>query len=828
MSYPIKHIASIINSKSAVEEEMLIQHLLIDSRRLVFPGSTLFFALKGPRRDGHSFIAELYEKGVRAFVVSEMQKKEDYPGAVFLQVADTLHALQLLATSHRKQFDLPVIGITGSNGKTIVKEWLNQLLEGEYNIVRSPKSYNSQIGVPLSVWLLNEKHNLAIFEAGISQAGEMDRLQRIIQPTIGIFTNIGEAHGENFLNVRQKVNEKLRLFTHVQTLIYCKDYPDIHEAVAALWQQLNKTNSQPFTIINWSTVSAASLQVLTIFKEEGHTLINASWREKLIQIKIPFTDDASVENAIHCWCTLLHLDISPERIEKKMSGLGAVAMRLELKNGINHCSVINDSYSADLNSLKIALDFLAQQPKHKKRTVILSDILQSGKSERELYHDVAHSLTQHQVNRLIGIGERIYQQQALFKQAGDMESIFYPSVDAFKKDFPHLVFKDETILIKGARVYEFEQIDRLLEQKVHQTILEVNLTALVHNLKQYQQQLSPGTKLMVMVKAFAYGSGSYEIASVLQYHKADYLAVAYADEAVELRKAGINLPIMIMNPDESAFDVMVQYNLEPELFSISLLKAFGNYLKAQGILQYPVHIELETGMNRLGFPESDIPQLIDILKGDSFKVQSLFSHLVASEDPQHDAFTRRQAELFLSMSRQVEKALSYPVLKHIANTSGISRHPDLQMDMVRLGIGLYGIDSGKKNLLEVSTLRSTVAQVRKLKEGETVSYGRRGVLLRDSIIATIRIGYADGYPRSLSNGAGKIWVRGRLAPIVGSICMDMTMIDVTDIPGVQEGDDVIVFGKELPVNQVAQWANTIPYEILTGVSQRVKRVYFEE
>jgi alanine racemase len=511
-----------------------------------------------------------------------------------------------------------------------------------------------------------------------------------------------------------------------------------------------------------------------------------------------------------------------------MAGLGAVAMRLELKNGINHCSVINDSYSADLNSFRIALDFLAQQPQHKKRTVILSDILQSGKSEKELYQEVAHSLIQHRVNRLIGIGERIYQQQALIKQAGDMEVIFYPSVDAFRKDFSHLVFKDETILIKGARVYEFEQIDRLLEQKVHQTILEVNLTALVHNLKQYQQQLSPGTKLMVMVKAFAYGSGSYEIASVLQYHKADYLAVAYADEAVELRKAGIHLPIMIMNPDESAFDVMVQHNLEPELFSISLLKAFGNYLKAQGILQYPVHIELDTGMNRLGFPESDIPHLIDILKGDSFKVQSLFSHLVASEDPQHDAFTRKQAELFLSMSRQVEQSLSYPVLKHIANTSGISRHPDLQMDMVRLGIGLYGIDAGKKNLLEVSTLRSTVAQVRKLKEGETVSYGRRGVLLRDSIIATIRIGYADGYPRSLSNGAGKIWIKGRLAPIVGSICMDMTMIDVTDIPGVQEGDDVIVFGKELPVNEVAQWANTIPYEILTGVSQRVKRVYYEE
>ena len=827
MIYSIQHIAGIINSKTVVNADANIEHLLIDSRTVLFPADSLFFALKGPRRNGHSFINELYQKGVRSFVVSD-KIEEEYSGAIFLQVGDTLQALQSLAAWHRKQFSIPVIGITGSNGKTIVKEWLNQLLEDNYRIIRSPKSYNSQIGVPLSVWPLNKSHELGIFEAGISQSGEMEKLQKIIQPTIGIFTNIGEAHSENFMSIRQKVNEKLRLFTDVDALIYCKDYPEIHEAIAGLWQQLNKGRSKPFVLVNWSTVSEASLQILTIYKEDGNTQISADWMGQQQQITIPLTDNASVENAIHCWCLLLHMGLSPKVIAKKMEQLEAVAMRLELKNGINHCSIINDSYSADLSSLKIALDFLQQQRQHDKHTLILSDILQSGKSEKELYQEVAQSLQQRGVDRLIGIGERISQHQLQLKQVEKLETVFYPSVDAFKKDFQHLHFKDETILLKGARIFEFEQIDRLLEQKVHQTVMEVNLSALVSNLKQYQEQLSVGTRLMVMVKAFAYGSGSFEIASVLQYHKADYLAVAYADEGVELRKAGITLPIMIMNPDESAFDVLLQYNLEPELFSIAILYAFENYLKKQAIQQYPVHIELETGMNRLGFAETELPVLLEVLKTNVFKVQSVFSHLVASEDPVQDEFTNQQAALFLRMSQQVQGLLSYPVLKHIANTSGISRHPQLQMDMVRLGIGLYGIDNDRKNLTEVSTLRSTVAQIKQLKAGETVSYGRRGLVKRDSVIATVRIGYADGYPRSLSNGAGKIWVNGKLAPIVGSICMDMTMIDVTDIPGVKEGDDVIVFGNELPVAQVAQWAQTIPYEILTGVSQRVKRVYFEE
>lgn len=832
MNYLIENIASIVKGKLLSQHDnATISHLLIDSRRLIFPQSSLFFALQGPRRDGHGFIEPLYAKGVRNFVVSESIDVTRVPEANIIQVPDTLQALQALAAYHRKQFSIPVIGITGSNGKTIVKEWLNQLLEKKYSVIRSPRSFNSQIGVPLSVWGMNESHELAIFEAGISQSGEMDRLQKIIQPTIGIFTTIGEAHSEGFLNIRQKVNEKLRLFTHVDTLVYCKDAPEINEGVAQLWQQLHRGKEDAFQIVNWSMLTEATLQVLTVFKDEGKTYITAVYKSETISITIPFTDNASVENAIHCWCVLLHLDLPHTYIDERMQQLSHVAMRLELKKGINNCSIINDSYSADLSSFNIALDFLSQQHQHPKRTVILSDILQSGRNEKDLYTELARSLQQRQVNRVIGIGERISHHQSAFQSAGISELAFYGSVEFFRKDFPHLHFKDETILLKGARVFELEQIDRLLEQKVHQTVLEIDLSALTHNLKQFQQLLRPSTKLMVMVKAFSYGSGSYEIANVLQYQNVNYLAVAYADEGVELRRAGINLPVMVMNPEESTFDALVQYNLEPDMYSPGILQSFEEFLNREGIQQFPVHIELETGMNRLGFSKDQLPVLLDTIRGTAFKVQSVFSHLAASEDPQHDDYTRRQAGLYKKMADEIQSVLPYPFIRHISNTAGITRHPDLQMDMVRLGIGIYGVNTDEKEnleLQEVSTLRSTIAQIKELPEGETVSYGRNGVLMRPSRIATVRVGYADGYPRTLSNGAGKMWLHGHLAPVVGTICMDMTMIDVTGIPQVQEGDEVVVFGKELPVSQVAHWALTIPYELLTGISQRVKRVYFEE
>ena len=834
MKYNIENIASVIKGKFLIRHEnALIEHILLDSRKLIFPQTSLFFALKTQRRNGHDFIEELYNKGLRNFVImqSEAIASLNLSGVNVIQVKDSLQALQTLAAHHRKQFSIPVIGITGSNGKTIVKEWVNQLLEDRYNIVRSPKSYNSQIGVPLSVWQMNESNNLAIFEAGISQAGEMESLQKIIQPSIGIFTNIGEAHNEGFLSKRQKVQEKLRLFAHVNTLIYCKDFPEINEAVAALRQQLNKGNNKPFEVFAWSAVTEAQLQVLTILKEDGKTTITANHQSQTSQIVIPFTDDASIENVIHCWCLLLHLKIPQTAISEKMLQLSPVAMRLEMKHGISNCTIINDSYSADLSSLKIALDFLAQQKQHEKKTVILSDILQSGRSEKDLYQEVAKTIAPYHVHRLIGIGEKIVKHQLVFQLLEKSKVFFYNTVDAFTKDIHRLHFQDETILLKGARIFEFEQIDRLFEQKIHQTILEIDLNAVAHNLKQYQQLLNPATKLMAMVKAFSYGSGSFEIASVLQFHKADYLAVAYADEGVDLRKAGITLPIMIMNPDDSSFDALIQYNLEPELYSIEFLQAFVQHLKKQGIQQFPVHLELETGMNRLGFSPAQMPQLLEALKSSSFKVQTVFSHLVASEDPQYDAFTEQQFRLFNEMCDALQNSLPYSFSRHIANSAAIVRHPHLQMDMVRLGIGLYGIkntDDEALDLKEVSALKSTIAQLKKLKAGDTVSYGRNGKITRDSTIATVRIGYADGYPRSLSNGIGKMQVNGYLAPIVGNICMDMTMIDVTDVPNINEGDEVIVFGRDLPVTNVAQWAQTIPYEILTGISQRVKRVYFEE
>lgn len=826
MAYTLTDIAKIIRSKEKPESELQPGHLLTDSRKLVFPESTLFFALKGLRRDGHTFIPDLYAKGVRSFVVSDTPLQQDFPDAIFLTVADTLQALQVLVAAHRRNFQIPVIGITGSNGKTIVKEWLYQLLEEDYRIVRSPKSYNSQIGVPLSVWPLNDSHQLGIFEAGISQSGEMDKLQKIIQPTIGLFTNIGEAHSEGFLNIRQKVNEKLRLFTGVDFLIYCKDDPEVHEAVAAFWQQLNRAGKN-ITLINWGTVSDASLQLLNLYKENGSTQISATWKGQVIDITIPFTDEASIENAIHCWCVALHLGLSPAVIRGRMRKLEPVAMRLELKKGINHCMLINDSYSNDVNSLKIALDFMTQQSQDRKKTVILSDILESGKPEKELYQEVALYLQQHAVNRLIAIGERLTLHQSLFRNKS-FDTSFYPDTRSFLQDITQLSFREETLLLKGARRFAFEEINHYFELQQHQTILEINLTALVHNLKAYQQRLHPGTKLMAMVKAFAYGSGSFEIARVLQFHKVDYLAVAYTDEAVELRKAGIHLPMMIMNPDRGDFDKMVQYNLEPDLYSPGSLRDFEQFLKREGLSEYPVHIELETGMNRLGFSASEWEALEQSLSSGLFKVQSVFSHLVASEDPGADDFTNQQAALFRDYADRLERHLGYKVIRHIANTTGISRHPSLQLDMVRLGIGLYGIDANMPQLQTVSTLRTAVAQLHTLQAGETVGYNRKGVVEKETRVATLRIGYADGYPRHLSNGKGAVWIKGQRAPVLGTVCMDMTMVDVTAIAGVKEGDEAIVFGRELPVQELARAAETIPYEIIAGVSQRVKRVYVEE
>ena len=829
--YSISQIAPIIKAKiPATNVEGLIEHILLDSRKLLFPSTSIFFALEGQRRKGGLFVEELYQKGVRCFVVDESFTETElfkYPEAAFLQVTNVLQALHLLTAHHRQQFTAPVIGITGSNGKTIVKEWLYQLLQNDFNIVRSPKSYNSQIGVPLSVWQMNAGHTLGIFEAGISQPDEMQQLAKIIAPTIGVFTTIGEAHSEGFLNIRQKINEKLKLFVNSNVLVYCADDPDMNEAVNAFTN--NVRAGDDFELLSWSKKESATLQIIDTGIDKGQTTVWAKWKDNAVNFKIPFTDVASVENAITCCCVLLYLGIDTNTIAERMLQLKPVEMRLELKQGINNCSIINDSYNADINSLAIALDFLQQQKQHDKRTLILSDILQSGKSSGALYADVAAILEQKNINRFIGIGTEITKQKNAFKNIE--ETVFFASTAEFKQQFHSQHFYNETILLKGARLFEFEQISHLLEEKIHQTVLEINLNAITHNLNTYRQLLNPGVKLMAMVKAFSYGSGSFEIANLLQFNHVDYLAVAYADEAVELRKAGITLPIMVMNAEEVTYDVLVHYNLEPVLFSFGILSSFENYLKQGGINNYPVHIELDTGMRRLGFEQKDIEALCNRLKSTPvFKIQSVFSHLAASDADVHDAFTNAQATAFLLGCEQIQKITGYTFIRHIANTSAIHRHKNLQLDMVRLGIGLYGIDADadmQQQLKNVTTLKTTVSQLKTIKAGDSVGYSRRGVATKDSQIATVRIGYADGYPRLLSNGNGKMWIKGKAVPVIGNVCMDMTMLDITGVD-VNEGDTVIVFGAELPVSELSVLAQSIPYEILTGISQRVKRVYFEE
>ncbi len=835
MSYFISHIAKTVDAKGKIVIDNSIDYIFFDSRKIYSPATSLFIALKGPRRNGHNFIPELYKNGVRNFIVCEELKEEDYPEANILSVKDGLKALQQLAAFHRRQFDIPVVGITGSNGKTIVKEWLYQLLHENFNIVRSPKSYNSQIGVPMSVWEMNKQHTLGIFEAGISQPGEMDKLSEIIQPTIGILTNIGEAHNEGFESMDQKVNEKIKLFNNSDLVIYCSDEWLADKAIVLKYESaIHKTGKPPFKIFSWGKIQKADLQILEINKEQTETEIIAVYKNAETAIRIPFTDDASIQNAISCWCVMLHFGIKDTVIVKRMKQLQPVNMRLELKKGINHCTIINDSYSADLNSLHIALDFLKQMGGVAKSTVILSDFFQTGMNDEELYARIADDLVQHKIDRVIGIGLNISKYLKFENETATytIQNEFYPSTEDFISRFRFSDFRDEVILVKGARIFCFEQIIQLLELKVHQTELEINLNAVAHNLQQYQKLLQPSTKLMAMVKAFAYGSGGAEIANTLQYQKVDYLGVAYADEGIELRKAGITLPMMVMNAESETFETLINNRLEPVIFSFSILKALDIFLKREGIKDYPVHLEIETGMNRLGFAVQEMDDLCREIKAtSSFKVQSVFSHLAASEDPMQDEFTNKQYDQFVNACSTLQKDLGYDFLRHISNSAAILRHPQMQMDMVRLGIGLYGIDSsssGKLDLQPVATLKSTIAQIRNLKAGETVGYNRKGIIEKDAAVATVSIGYADGFTRRLGNGAGKVWIRGQLAPVIGTVCMDMVMVDVTSIGGVKQGDEVIIFGKEISIQELANWAGTIPYEIMTGISERVKRVYYEE
>jgi len=836
--YKIDEIVKATGGKCATKNspESVISELLLDSRKLIHPSFTLFFAIKGPKLDGHNYIEELYDKGVRNFVVTREPAPGKFAEGNFIVVKNTITALQKLAGYHRSRFNLPVIAITGSNGKTIVKEWLYQLLHEDYEIVRNPKSYNSQTGVPLSLWQMDKTHTLGIFEAGISEPGEMEKLEKIIQPDIGVFTNIGEAHSEGFLNIRHKTKEKLTLFIKVKILIYCKDYPDINQSIAeinALSKGTDETENKIKTF-GWSMSAAGDVQVTSVIQKQHHSYITCLYQNKEFDFEVPFTDKASVENAMHCLCVMLYLKKDLDVIKERMKNLVGIKMRLEMKDALNNSSLINDSYNSDLGSLRIAIDFLKQQNQHPKKTIILSDILQSGKGALELYTDVAKLLKENKINRFIGIGPDLKREKKLFDKIPNLEAEFYESTEAFLKNLDLTTFDNEVILLKGARKYRFEVVSKFFEKKVHETVLEINLNAIAHNLKVYQSMLNPETKIMAMVKAFSYGSGSFETANVLQFNRVDYLAVAYVDEGVELRKNGITSPIMVMNPEQRSFEAMIQYNLEPEIYSLHLLDRFAeilSLLRTEADGKYKIHLELETGMNRLGFDLGEIPQLIEKIQGNhQLQVASVFSHLAASEDAAYDDFTREQIRKFEEMSNMICGAFDYKILRHILNSNGITRHSYAQFDMVRLGIGLYGLDSSQvvqNRLMNVSTLKTTISQIKHVEKGGTVGYGRVGKVQEDKTIATVGLGYADGLSRKLSNGVGKILVNGQLAPIIGNVCMDMTMLDITGIEA-HEGDEVIVFGTNPRIESIAQQAETIPYEILTSISVRVKRIYFQE
>lgn len=821
MEYAIKEIARIIGAQTNKLHNYTISILLTDSRRLSFPEQSLFFAFKTKTNDGHKFIQELYKLRVRNFVVSEMLPEyEALPDANFLVVKDTLKALQKLASFHRKRFTIPVIGVTGSNGKTIVKEFLYQLLHKEFNIVRSPRSYNSQLGVPLSIWQMSEKNTLGIFEAGISQPDEMERLQPVIIPTVGIITNIGEAHQENFISTTQKCLEKLTLFNDCEAIIYDGDNVFISNCI--------ESACMSHKAIAWSrTDSEAPLYIESIEKKETETVIHCTILGFSRVYIIPFTDDASIENVIHCLAVMLYLKPTSVNNEEKFSRLEPVDMRLDIKQGINNCILINDTYNSDINSLDIALDFQQSRRmgKELKCTLILSDILQSGTLPKSLYKKVADLVRRKKIDRVIGIGRDLKAYGSIF----DMEKEFYLTTDEFIQSPSFKKFRDELILIKGSRHFHFERISELLEKKVHETILEVNLDAVVHNFNYYRSRLKPETKMVCMVKAFGYGAGSYELAKTLQEHRCDYLAVAVADEGAELRKEGISIPIIVMNPEFSSLNALFENNLEPEVYSFHLLDAMIKETERRGITAYPIHIKIDTGMHRLGFQPKDIPAICERLKEQSGIIaRSVFSHLAGSDSFVFDDFTHQQISKFQQAATALETGMEYKVIKHILNSAGIERFADYQMDMVRLGIGLYGVSaSGMKGLRNVSTLRTTILQIQDVPEGDSIGYSRMSYAKRDSKIAIIPIGYADGLDRHFSNGGGVVSINGHRCPIIGNICMDACMIDVTDIVA-HEGDPVIVFGEELPVAELSDKLKTIPYEILTSISPRVKRVYYRE
>ena len=799
-----------------------ISWLLTDSRSLCFPTETLFFAIVTRRGDGHNYIPDLYNRGVRNFVVSRLpDHMDDYQESNFLLVRDTLSALQTLAAQHRATFDIPVIGVTGSNGKTMIKEWLYQLLEKDYVVTRSPKSYNSQIGVPLSVWLLNKQSELGIFEAGISRKDEMGKLWKIIKPTIGIISNIGLAHQENFQSLQEKCIEKLKLFRDCDVIIYNGDNEMIQDCI----------DKSVFTAreIAWSRKNTEKpLFISSVEKGESSTLIKYRYIGLENSFSIPFIDDASIEDALHCLAVCIYLMVPPEKITERMAQLEPLAMRLEVKDGKQGNILINDSYNSDISSLGIALDFMARRhdDKSRSRTLIFSDILQSGWNPRELYRKVSQLVESRGITKFIGIGPDVSAWSKFFNVE---KTYFFNSTDEFLKSNVINGIHNELVLIKGARLYEFDRISERLELKVHETILEVNLQAIAENLDRYRSMLKPETRIVCMVKASAYGSGAIEVAKTLQDRKVDYLAVAVADEGAELRKAGITTSIMVMNPERTSFGTLFDQKLEPEVYSFHLLDMIIRAAEHNGITNFPIHVKIDTGMHRLGFAPDDVPELVRRLQRQTAVIPcSVFSHFVGSDSPDFDNFTKTQIERFTQAADTLQAAFKHHIIRHICNSAGIERFPQYQYDMVRLGLGLYGINPLDNQPLEtVCTLKTTILQIRELEKGETVGYSRKGKITKHSRIAAIPIGYADGLDRHLGNGRGYCLVNGAKSYYVGNICMDVCMIDVTDID-CQEGDTVEIFGPNLPVHVLSDILGTIPYEIISTVSIRVKLVYYTE
>ncbi|MCK5731038.1 MAG: bifunctional UDP-N-acetylmuramoyl-tripeptide:D-alanyl-D-alanine ligase/alanine racemase [Draconibacterium sp.] len=822
INFSIAEISEIVGGKIAGQPEFAnqrINQVITDSRTFFNSGNSLFFALKGPRNTGHLYIPDLIEKGVKIFVVSD--KNVINKNATFILVENTTLALQQLAIYHRQQFNFPVIGITGSNGKTIIKEWLHEILSGQFKIVRSPKSYNSQIGVPLSVLLMNPIYNLGIFEAGISQPDEMENISDIISPEIGVFTNIGDAHQENFHSIQQKINEKLNLFKKSKKLVYCCDSGIVKTEVETFCDKYSIEK------ISWSLEGSNALINLKKQVGDNFTEINTSITDKKYQFKIPFTDSSSIENACHCFVVSTILLNDPLQVVERFKKLEPIAMRLEIKQGINNCLLVNDYYNSDLNSLAIALTVLHQQAakEHLYKQVILSDILQTGMPPADLYKRVNELLIEWKIDEVIGVGSEISDHSNLFS----IKNSFYNSLNRFKESFNRDNFNSAAILIKGARQFEFEKVSTLLQQKAHQTQLEINLNALVNNLNVFKNLLKPETKIMVMVKAFSYGSGDVEIAKVLQYQNVDYLAVAVTDEGVQLRNAGVRTPIIVMNPEQDSFQNIIDNSLEPNIYSVELLKSFKKKVSQNGLQEFPVHLKIDTGMNRLGLKyESEIKEVIQhILQNNWIKIKSVFSHLVASDDPKCDNFTQNQFEIFEKQVELFAKSFPYKIERHILNSAGIERFPHKQFDMVRLGIGLYGVTNTGLPLENIGTLKSTVSQVKTVNPNETIGYSRKGEVSVISKIAIVPLGYADGLDRKLGNKNGSAFIGEKRVPIIGNICMDMLMLDVTGL-NVKPGDKVELFGSNISILEVAKNASTIPYEILTGISQRVKRVYLQE